>query len=394
MDVRERGRDLALGSRFAAAGARSVTGLRIGVAAWALGPGPSGVRTRLLRTLAELPALLDPADRVLVFHRPNDLEPAARLDARCFEWVATDLPAAPTLARAWAERRRLPRLLAVHGVDVLDLGTMPVPRGLPCRVVWTIHDVRSEDGFHRAPRPLARMVLRRALARVDRVIVPSGFTAGLVRRIGSARGRALPPIDVVPAGCDAALRARPRAPDRDRPFFVHVGHLEARKNLPILLRAFARLKGGAHTPPVRLLLVGSDQGEGHRLARTAADLGVADRVAFLGRIPDAELHALYAGATAVLVPSLHEGFGLPALEALAAGCPTLVSDRGALPEVVGDAGRVLPADDAEAWARAMAETIAAADDPAAVESRKRHAAGTTWRDVATRQLAAWRAAAT
>src|SRR5262249_17246406 len=108
---------------------------------------------------------------------------------------------------------------------------------------------------------------------------------------------------------------------------------------------------------------------------------------FLGVVPAAGLPALYAGARAVVVPSRYEGFGLCALDGLAHGRPVLVSDTGALPEVVGAHGVVLPVDDAAAWAAAI-ERTAPAGAPA--RGAGAHAAGFTWRTAATRVLDLWR----
>jgi glycosyltransferase involved in cell wall biosynthesis len=111
----------------------------------------------------------------------------------------------------------------------------------------------------------------------------------------------------------------------------------------------------------------------------------------LGVVADAELAALYRGARAVVLPSRHEGFGMPALEALAHGAPVLASACGALPEVVGAAGVLLPPDDAGGWRRALAALPSG--DEAARAARCAHAAASTWEGVAATLLATWRRAA-
>jgi glycosyltransferase involved in cell wall biosynthesis len=134
------------------------------------------------------------------------------------------------------------------------------------------------------------------------------------------------------------------------------------KGLAVLLRALARLLP-AH-PGLRLLVIGKPREDGDT-ARLVARLGLAAHIEFVSGIPTEELVRHYAEATLVVVPSLYEGFGLPAGEAMACGAPVVSSDGGALPEVVGDAGVVVPAGDAAALAAAIAGLLA---DPARREA--------------------------
>lgn len=113
-------------------------------------------------------------------------------------------------------------------------------------------------------------------------------------------------------------------------YCLAVGDLNPRKNIPALIEAVTRLDA----PGLELVLVGD--------APRGAGPATRDRVRWLGRTDDATLADLYRAAAVTAFPSLHEGFGLPAVEAMASGCPLVVSDRGALPEVVGDAALVVP----------------------------------------------------
>jgi glycosyltransferase involved in cell wall biosynthesis len=103
-------------------------------------------------------------------------------------------------------------------------------------------------------------------------------------------------------------------------------------------------------------------------------------VRLLGRVSDGELRALYTHATAFVFPSLTEGFGLPPLEAMLCGCPTVVSRAGAIPEVCGDASRYVDPTDEAGWTRAMVEVAGQGEDArrAAVEAGRRRAAPFTW----------------
>jgi glycosyltransferase involved in cell wall biosynthesis len=135
-----------------------------------------------------------------------------------------------------------------------------------------------------------------------------------------------------------------------------VGTLEPRKNVAGLLDAYGRLVArNAQAPPLVLV--------GRAVAESAPVLAQLDRHPFAGRvrhrgyIPDEERAALYAGATALILPSFFEGFGLPVLEAMTVGVPVIASDRGALPEVLGDAGLLVSPDDPEELAAAMQRVV-------------------------------------
>src|SRR5262249_30794178 len=127
------------------------------------------------------------------------------------------------------------------------------------------------------------------------------------------------------------------------PYVLYLGNFNPHKNVPRLIRAFGLLPG-----PVRsrhTLVLAGGYGDGRpELARLADSLGLTDRVIFPGRVDDADLPALYTEASAYVAPSLQEGFGVPVLEAMACGAPVISSNRGALPELVADAGLLFDAE--------------------------------------------------
>ena len=108
------------------------------------------------------------------------------------------------------------------------------------------------------------------------------------------------------------------------------------------------------------MLAGGARAGRPALEALVASLGLGERVVFAGLVDDADLPALYGGATAVVLPSLEEGFGLPALEAMACGAPVVASRRGALPEVVADAGVLVDPEDESALAAALARVLGSA----------------------------------
>lgn len=187
-----------------------------------------------------------------------------------------------------------------------------------------------------------------AVARAAEVIVPSRSAR---REVIAAYGLPAERVHAVPHGVDPGFTAQAtggrqlvaRALGRDAPYVLYAATLHPRKNLALLREAMSRL--AAAGLPHALAIAGHsapDRADSGELAREARDElpGAPGRVAWLGQPSDAELAGLMAEADAFCLPSLHEGFGLSVLEAMACGAPVLVSDRGSLPEVVGDTGLV------------------------------------------------------
>lgn len=347
--------------------------LHVAIAGWLLG-APSGANRRLLSLLKQVPRLLQPGERLTVLHRTDFAPP----QLAGVHWKPVAIPAGPSWRRAQAERRTLPAVLRALGATVLDHGLLPLPAvGVP--VCLLVHDLRAIDGLTPWPRWFATRVLRRALARAAVVVAPSVWTADRLRGLAPRAD-----VRVVPNGVDPPPSACP-PPARPLPangYLLHIGHVERRKNLDVVLAALRALP--AATRP-ELWLVGRDAGALRGLLARSTGLAVHA----LGVVGDDDLGGLYRHARAVVVPSRHEGFGLVALEALAHGSRVIVSDAGALPEVVGDAAMVLPPDDAGAWARALA----LADDGRTAGERRARAARFSWAGAARALVAAWRAAA-
>ena len=159
----------------------------------------------------------------------------------------------------------------------------------------------------------------------------------------------------------------------DDPYVLWVGTLEPRKNLPLLLDAFrAVVRAGR---PERLVIVGPDGWRGGPRAVAAAAEDLGDRVRFMGAVRADRLNALYAGATLFAFPSIHEGFGLPVLEAMAQGVAVLASDIPVLREVGGPAAAYVPPTDSGAWAETLVELLN--------DESRRHRMGAAAREWAT-----------
>src|SRR3954454_2869174 len=152
--------------------------------------------------------------------------------------------------------------------------------------------------------------------------------------------------------------------------------MKPRKNLPRLIEAFARADLPADT---QLALGGMTTFGGEAVERAIADFGLGARVKRLAYVPDADLPALYSGASTVAIVSLYEGFGMPALEALACGAALVASNRGSLPESVGDADVIVDPPDVAAIAPGLALAVGDASLAERLRARgPRRAAGFTW----------------
>jgi glycosyltransferase involved in cell wall biosynthesis len=161
-------------------------------------------------------------------------------------------------------------------------------------------------------------------------------------------------------------------------YFVAVGNEKPHKNLQLLAGISDRLPA-----PVALLA-----GEGAK-----AHLGFGATAVELPSLPDEDLAAVLSGAMALLLPATYEGFGLPALEAMAAGCPVVAAQAGALPEVVGAAGLLVPPDRPEAWLEAARRLASdAAERSRLIELGRERSARYRWEDCARQTLAVYQRA--
>jgi glycosyltransferase involved in cell wall biosynthesis len=355
-----------------------------------------------------------------------------------FSWRGTrDLPAAaPRGPRVRHGRRRVPaRFLQAAWarlpwppvewlsgrVDVFHATNFAAPPTRRAAVVVTIHDLtylRYPEMVTDASAPY-RTLVPRALQRGAVVCTPTAAVATEV-----ADEYHLPPdrLVVTPLGVDDTWR-HATAPDpawlaaHDLPprYLLFVGNREPRKNLPTLLAAYRELLG-ADTRRSVGVGNGPTVGEGAGASREAAAgepspvpplvlvgppgwgdaLDTAglppDAVRTPGYLPEPDLARVVAGAAAVVVPSWYEGFGLPALEALACGTPVVAADLPALREVLGDQAELVPPGDPAALAGALARVL---DDPGgepARTARRTRAAGFTWETCAQATLSAYRLA--
>jgi len=241
-----------------------------------------------------------------------------------------------------------------------DIVHSPAPLLIPARrarQVITVHDLDFLAHPERASAEMRRdysALVREHSARASLVVVNSEDTARAVRReLAVTADRIVLCRPGVPSWIGKSTSATPP----ERGYVLFVGTLEPRKNLGVLLDAWERLTQSEHTLP-RLRVVGGVRPGGEDWVRRMREPPLAGRVDYIGYVDATDRRALYAGARILVLPSLHEGFGLPVLEAMALGVPVITSDRGALPEVAGDAGVTVKADDPAGLAATIAALLA------------------------------------
>ena len=355
--------------------------LRIGVDASRVATGHrTGTEQYSVQLLEALGALDRQHEYRLYFnarHRP-DLRLPANFHARSIPFP-----------RLWTHARLSIEMLT-DPPDLLFVPAHVVPLAHP-RTVVTIHDLgyRAFPGAHtRRSRYYLEASTRWSAAVARRIIVPSEATA---RDLHAAYGTPRARIAIIPHGYHPRFRPLPEAEVAAGlarlgiapPYILAVGTLQPRKNLARTLAAFERLC--ARGLPYRLVLVGQRGWLADPLFAAIArpDSPAYGRIDITGYLPDDDLPLVFNGASALAFPSLYEGFGLPALEALACGTPVLTSNTTSLPEVVGDAALTVDPLDTDAIADGLLRIVS---DPALRDELRT-------RGLAQAQKFSWRRAA-
>jgi glycosyltransferase involved in cell wall biosynthesis len=323
--------------------------LRIGVNALYLIPGGVGGTEIYLRCLLAGLARVDSLNRYVVFtnrETGRDLVP----EAENFIWAPQPVTAKSRPARIVWEQVALPIGVARRKLDVLFNPGFTAPIFCACPMVTVFHDLqhkRHPEYFRWWEHPFWRFFLFAAAHRSARLIAVSEATAADLRAVYRLPASV---ITVVPHGVDPEffrLRWRPAAP----PYILCVSTLHPHKNLERLVEAFAIFR--RERPEFRLVMAGMRGFHAEELEKLRESLGLEAVVEFTGWIERKRLYELYAGAAAFMYPSTFEGFGMPVLEALAAGIPTGCSAIEPMASVAGGAALQFDPDDTAALVDAM-----------------------------------------
>jgi glycosyltransferase involved in cell wall biosynthesis len=267
---------------------------------------------------------------------------------------------------------------------------LAVPRSR-APLLFTLHDLTflTFPSFHnRRTRLMSRWALRQAVRNADAFVTDAEFTAReMVRTTGVSREK----IHVIPLAADEAFRPTGDEGCLSRlgieaPFVLYVGTLEPRKNLPLLIRAFA-----AQRTEAKLVIAGTKGWMFEEIFALVERLELTSRVIFTGFVPDEDLPALLGAAEVFVYPSLHEGFGLPVLEAMQCGAPVITTNVSSLPEVAGDAALLVSPDDVAGLSAALARVLAEPALRADLKGRSlEQARRFSWRETAERTAEVYR----
>jgi glycosyltransferase involved in cell wall biosynthesis len=390
--------------------------VRIGINAFYLGAATTGSGQYINHLIRQLVRLGDESEYVLVKNTGWRMENTSRSHS------PFSIPHSPScilhpvstpfdllsenLAKLWFEQVSFPRACRRQGVELAHVPYFASPFFPTMPTVVTVHDlipmilpayrgsilVRLYTGLVAAAARKADMVLTDSEASKRDIVRLLGIPAERVRVIYLAVDDIYQPV--LDERCLTLTRRNYGLTAR---YLLYLGGFDQRKNVPTLLKAFAQLAkdsslGGRDS--VLLVVAGRLPEKGSDFfpdpRPIVQELGIGERVIFTGWVPEEDKPALYSGARALVFPSLYEGFGLPPLEALACGTPVIASNRGALPEIVGDGGLLLEPDDVERLAGAMENLLN--NDTLWGDLREKglaHAARFSWEKTARETLAVY-----
>ncbi len=347
--------------------------MRIGIDARALGPHFPGISRATLGLLGGLREV-EHGEQIVVFFQPihTDLLSSTAIGGD-LRFTLTPVAVGPLgLGQQW----QMLRAARAGNVRLWHAPYYFRPFALPLPVVVTIFDLIGPFGGgdgrasrrDRRARLLWWLAMQLSVRTAAHIITGSEAAA---RDLRSIFGLAPGALSVVPLGVDA--RFRPQAPATTAAlrakyglpvqYLLYVGSNKPHKNVAALIEAWATIVAGRDAVPpdgICLAIAGHEDPRFVGARERAAALGLGTSVRFLPGVPEEDLPALLSGALGFVFPSLHEGFGLPPLEAMACGTPVIASNRPSLPEVVGDAG-LLVEPSPPALAAAMARLIEDAD---------------------------------
>jgi glycosyltransferase involved in cell wall biosynthesis len=322
----------------------------------------AGISRVIRHLLSELPSV--PGDERYVAFAPDSTVNRQLLSDGRFETHLTRLPVDSPLVRIPWEQTVLPVEAARSGADLLHALGFVSPfawRGPTVVTVYDLSFLRFPHLFNRGNRAYLGTFTPPSLRRADRVITISEHTRqDVVELCGVAPDRVTPILLATderfkPASPEVAtaFREEKGLPDR---FVLYLGTLEPRKNVELLVRAYAALRAEGSVDHV-LVLAGARGWQYEPIFQLVQELDLEEHVRFPGFVPVNEQALWYSSAAVFAFPSVYEGFGLPLLEAMACGTPVVASRISSLPEVVGDAGVLVDPSDVAGLCSAMRDLL-------------------------------------
>lgn len=342
------------------------------------GRGIGAVTRELIAALTELLSHEERPALLTITGQPAPPGFATRA-VRWPRWPTHHLPDPwPALRLEPQLRRAAPRLVHATQPELTPDGRR-IPTVATCYDLIPLH--------HPSPNPALRAAYRRYTRRLQRATHLTAISQATADALTADLGIAPEVVTVTPLGVPSA--PAPAGATPPGPYVLFASSIEPHKNPRLPIDAIARAPEG-----IRLVMSGGwSTRRLRRLREHATAVGAAGRIDWLGHVPAAQLAALRRDALACLVPSRMEGFGLPVVEALAAGTPVLAAGIPALRETGGDAATYLHPDDPDSWARAVEHLVTHPEGRGVIAERGRsRAAGFTWERTARLTVDAWQIA--
>lgn len=363
--------------------------LRIAVNALYLLPGGVGGTEIYLRQLLRALARLDDRNEYLIFTNRETGEDLAPASPR-FRHLAQPVQAEIRPLRILYEQSSLPSLIERENVDLVFNPGFTSPKSLHVPVVTVFHDlqhVHHPEFFRKRELPFWNLLLAQAIRSSTKIIAASEATR---RDVIEHYHLSEEKVVAIPHGVEEAFFTLERDPDPENPFLLCVATLDPNKNIDRLIRVFGSLRG--EFPRLKLVLAGMRGGQTAIIESLVEELGLRNSVRITGWIPREEIYSLYSRATAFVFPSTFEGFGLPALEAMAARVPLACSRIDPLVELAGDAAAFFDPKSEQEMAQAIWHLLTQHEAAAQQVARgKIRAATFSWKESARRTLALFEA---
>lgn len=338
--------------------------MRVGLNATCLSDRPSGARQRFVGIYGELVRRLP--DTEFVVYEPADCLVGSWFDGASNVSVRqTPLPSEGRVRKFFGGSRYWPSALPRERFDVFEGFNLPLVRAPTGRTVLTIHDIRGvHSQWGALERAAYRAAFGRSLRNADHVITVSEAMKEEILNFYPGT-----PISVIYNGLDAqafgrvsesdlmAVRQKYALPED---FILAIGHLEGRKNYLRLVDAISRLRDQGRS--CSLLIIGNDSGSRKAIEDRVASSNLLGCVTILSGLSDLEVRCAYKLCSLFVFPSSYEGFGIPVLEAMAAGRPMVLSDIRVFREITQESGVYFPHHDVEAMAFAIEKVLSSTSE--------------------------------